>query len=163
VAPCLQCVTLPTNCLSCISTPSNPQFYYNNQCSSTCPSNTYTSGSNCITCDVPSNCATCISSSTFCTSCLNGNYLSHPNSGICIPSCITNPYTLTDSVNMVCVSVCPNYTLTISSTCTLCSNGSYYYLASCIPSCPSQFYANATFRACYGCDNSCLNCNGPFP
>jgi len=123
-SPCLQCITLPTNCLNCISSVNNIQYYYNGSCSSTCPSGTYASGYVCLACNSAVGCATCVSSPVICTSCLGGLYLSQPGNGSCIATCVGTANFLLDTVHLVCVSSCPsNMVAPVSGTCMLCSTG----------------------------------------
>ena len=67
-------------------------------------------------------CATCSGSSTACTSCQPGLYLSQPVTGTCSSSCTNPSYTLKDEVNMVCVASCPSNLKATGSSCVLCSS-----------------------------------------
>ena len=124
-SPCSECLGSPTNCVGCSSVGGNPQYFYNNSCYSACPSATYALVNNtCIDCDTTTAmCATCSGSSTACTSCQPGLYLSQPVTGTCISSCTNPSYALKDEVNMVCVATCPsNMIAPGNGSCVLCSS-----------------------------------------
>lgn len=81
-------------------------------CLATCPSYSYSSGSDCLPCS--SRCPTCVNN-TFCSSCSDGYYLS---SGSCFP-CLSDCETCTNST--ACVSCATPYILSANlSTCSLC-------------------------------------------
>jgi proprotein convertase subtilisin/kexin type 5 len=168
---CQQCYGEPTICIGCISTANNPQYFYNGNCSSTCQSGTYANGFNCSDCDSNiSYCATCDLTSTNCTSCVSGRYLSQPGSGTCLTSCpVTGTFSVTDLVNHVCVSTCSNNLVLINmgnnnNTCQYCQNNTFKFTAnsSCIANCPDHYYADNSTWLCAQCDSSCLTCDGGY-
>ena len=163
-SPCGQCLGTPTTCVGCGAVNGVPQYFYNSNCYSTCPTSTYPDASlTCIPCNTTANyCYSCSYSPTNCTSCSPGYYLSQPVSGSCLTSC-TGTYSLKDEVNMVCVSACPsNQIAPGNGSCVLCPSGSYYYNAGCNATCPGNYYADQIQRACMTCDTSCQTCDGSY-
>lgn len=168
---CQQCYGEPTVCTGCISTVSNPQYFYNGSCHSSCFAGTYVNGFNCSACDsAAAFCATCSLTATNCTSCTSGRFLSQPGSGTCLSSCpITGTYSVTDLVNYVCVSTCSNNLVLVNvgnnnNTCQYCPNNTFKLTStsSCVGSCPNYYYADNTTWLCAQCDSSCLTCSGGY-
>jgi len=127
-------MNFPTNCIQCISTISNPQYFYNGQCYSACPSNTFVSGSQCFACDTTVHCDSCSMSATNCTSCLNGRYLSQPSFGSCVVSC-GGSFSLLNTVNNQCVAACPNNLIASSLQCIYCAGVTYKKSGNCVSDC----------------------------
>ena len=168
---CQQCFSEPAICTGCISSSTDPQYFYNSICYSTCPTGTYTNGFNCSICDSSVFCSTCSVSSTNCTSCgVNPGtsaqtYLSQPSFGSCIASCpISGSYSITDVVNFVCVNTCNDNLVLIGSTCNFCQGGNYKFISNntCLAACPDYYYANNITWICANCDSSCLKCAGGY-
>ena len=168
---CDQCYGQPTICTNCTSTASNPKYFYNGSCYSTCPDGTYKNGFNCSLCDTTVFCKTCSIAASNCTSCSpdisinQTKYLNQPDWGVCINACpVSGDYVLTDVVNYGCVKTCANNLKEINGTCNFCQNGTYKFIgnSSCIFPCPNLYYADDVKHICAQCDSSCLTCSGPY-
>lgn len=170
ISICQQCFQEPTICTGCISTALNPQYFYNttNQCYTTCPAGTFTSGFNCSICQAaPALCKTCSLTATNCTSCLNGYFLDQPIYGTCIATCpVSGTYAVSDIVNFVCVNTCDENLMLIlvngSNTCQYCPNNTFKITSNntCASTCPDFYYPNNATWICDSCDSSCLTCDG---
>jgi len=115
-----------------------------------------------VACDTSVNCKSCSLSSTNCTGCLNGLFLSTPTWGTCISTC-SGTFSLYDTVNYLCTSSC-SYNLVLSgSTCVMCSGNTYKDVNSstCVSNCSNRYYPDTTLHLCAQCDSSCLTCDGP--
>jgi proprotein convertase subtilisin/kexin type 5 len=96
---CGECLGAPDACTACQSSQGNIQYYYNGNCYSSCPSNTYLVSDQCFDCDASVNCKTCDMAATNCTSCLNGLFLDNPTSGACSSTCPNPTYSIKDVIN----------------------------------------------------------------
>jgi len=136
---CASCVTTATNCLSCSGT----TYLNGNTCVAICPNGEWprSSDNTCQNCD--SSCQTCVSpgTSTSCSTCNSGFYISGTtcqNCSIVCSTCITN-----------------------AITCLSCPSGSYLFGSNCISSCPDGNWPNTANKTCDSCDSSCLTCQFP--
>lgn len=142
--PCSTCSVSAVNCTTCSST----YYLYSNKCYLTCPTKTYSSGTNCVDCAPP--CDTC-SSANICLSCLT-DFLSN---GSCVTTCPTGTYP-----NVNTCTTCPvNCTACSSSTsCSSCATNYIFYNNNCLTTCPTGLYSNGT--SCLPCSSTCTSCQG---
>ena len=215
---CLTCETSSTNCKSCgsgkffISTQATyeltcPYRYYGGSSTDTCiicstlcqtcngatPSNcltcktgSYVSAGICLPCD--SKCETCSTTSTTCSSCLEGTTLYNNE---CIAGCPKGYYTrsldrtcqkcdascvactgqdalsctecgegqyLSSGSCLVCEIICKTC-LTSSTKCTSCRTGFYCKNNECKATCPNGYYPKNSDNTCQLCEGSCTKCS----
>ena len=170
-----QCLSCNPSCLSCSGGPANnclscnsPNLFYQTTCFSTCPSGSFQDTSaTCMTCNA--GCSVC-SSSTVCSSCVIGFYLSGSQCLSCNPSCLTcngglaNNCLSCNSPNLfyqtTCFSTCPSGSFKdTSTTCMTCNTGCSTCSSSTVCSaCVTSFYL--TGNQCLSCNPSCLSCSG---
>lgn len=146
----LQCTTcLPGSVLS------------NGSCIGSCPSGTFLSPKDNLTCTpCSSQCGTCAGAADFCLTC-NGGQLA--SGGKCVSSCPSNSITTSGT----CTSCHPD--------CATCSGTSFNQCSSCPPNRPvlssgrclltcskTQFFDTAS-GSCQSCDSSCSSCSGAGP
>ena len=168
LSPDNNCIIIPTSCnSSCKSCSLNNNntcnscnsslLFYNYECFSSCPSNTYANYFNkiCYKCN-NSNCSNC-SSEYNCTKCSNLLYNSS-----CYDACPSQTYQ--NSIN-----TCKNcndsncFNCLNETFCTNCSPTKYLYNGSCYTTCPNDTFQITTNKTCYKCNNSnCLNCLSEF-
>ncbi|KAF7294566.1 Extracellular matrix protein FRAS1 [Mycena indigotica] len=133
----------------------------NGQCIESCPSGSFLSPKDnmtCTTCD-PS-CSTCSGSSTSCLTCPNNQVASN---GKCVSTCPSNTF----SSSGACLSCHPD--------CATCTGGSFSQCASCppnrpvlsggrcLPTCSKNQFFDTTSSSCQSCDASCSSCSGSGP
>ncbi len=159
----IQCLPCGANCLTC--NPSSITTCY------TCYSNSFLSGTSCVSCNPNSNCLTCsVNNPTSCTSCPYGYYMTSvaTNSGTvnyCVNSCPGNCLTCSiRTVNKItsafCTSCQQGYGLTITGNCLPClancrvCSGSFQNV--CLQ-CGQGFYLNSNYQ-CAPCSVACTSC-----
>ncbi|OAX36075.1 hypothetical protein K503DRAFT_744939 [Rhizopogon vinicolor AM-OR11-026] len=131
------------------------------KCVASCPSDTFLSPQDNLTCTAcSSSCTSCSGSANFCLTCAN-NLLA--SDGQCVNSCPSN--TFSSSGN--CVSCHPD--------CATCSGGSFNQCTSCnkalpvptsgrcLATCSQNQYFDTTSSTCESCDGSCASCSGAGP
>lgn len=165
---CLKCPTYCTtcasanNCLTCVST-----YFLTLQgsCVSSCPLNTYISGTTCQNCD-PS-CRSCSGPTIYeCLTCPPNIVL---YKGECLSSCPNQTFNSTTKINsynqILCID-CDSTCLTCSgpynTQCTSCFDPNNYLSDStCINYCPAGQYSYTEEMICLQCYTGCLSCFGP--
>ncbi|KAJ6630230.1 insulin-like growth factor binding protein [Mycena sp. CBHHK59/15] len=133
----------------------------NGQCIDSCPSGTFLSPKDnvtCTTCD-PS-CSTCSGSTASCLTCPNNQLASN---GKCISTCPSNTF----STSGAC--------LACHADCATCTGGSFTQCATCpaarpvlsggrcLPTCSKAQFFDPTSGACQACDPSCSSCAAAGP
>ncbi|KAJ7063671.1 insulin-like growth factor binding protein [Mycena amicta] len=133
----------------------------NGQCIESCPTGTFLSPKDnmtCTTCDPT--CSTCSGSSTSCLTCPNNQLASD---GKCVSTCPSNTF----SSSGACLSCHPD--------CATCTGGSFSQCASCppnrpvlsggrcLPTCSKTQFFDTTASSCQSCDSSCSSCSGSGP
>lgn len=110
-------------------------LYYNGLCLTSCPIGTLASFGSCVNC--LANCAYCPSSSS-CSSCMPGYYLS--DTGSCILSTVCAPPQI--SFQGGCITSCPLGTYQQALSCNrICDVGTYFYQGLCYyQGCPNRLY-----------------------
>ncbi|KAJ7150880.1 TNFR/NGFR cysteine-rich region family protein [Mycena crocata] len=144
-------------CTGCV-----PGFFLSNgKCVDSCPTGTFVSPQDNVTCTAcDSSCTTCTGSATFCLSCASNQLAA---SGKCVATCPGNTFSASGS----CLTCHPD--------CASCSGASFNQCSSCPPSRPvltngrclptcsrTQFF-DATSSTCLSCDDSCASCSGSGP
>lgn len=179
----------PAKCTSCIipnfnaaSTANELQctgclpgfFLSQGQCVTECPSDTFVSPQDNLTCTCmsyplssgtlnlsdlacDSSCSSCLGSSTFCLACA-GNLLA--SNGKCVQACPSNTFQSSGA----CLTCHPD--------CTTCSGGNFNQCSSCpsdrpvpdngrcLPTCGQSQFFDTTTSSCQSCDSSCSSCSG---
>ncbi|KAK7063843.1 extracellular matrix protein FRAS1 [Favolaschia claudopus] len=133
----------------------------NGQCIDSCPTGTFLSPKDNITCTAcDSSCSTCSGSATSCLSCPN-NQLALD--GKCVSLCPSNTFSASGS----CIACHPD--------CATCSGSSFTQCASCpsnrpvlsngrcLPTCSKAQFFDTTSGTCQSCDASCSSCSGTGP
>ncbi|CAG9329240.1 unnamed protein product [Blepharisma stoltei] len=159
---CLTCKDYSTYCLTCDSAGLYP-YYYDNTCSSSCPSGKYGDGLTCLSCINP--CATC-SSASVCTSCTVKK--SAPNygantylnaDGTCTVTCPDS--TFANSTSYTCDACSPSCSKCSQSAsyCTSCNSPLLLQSGKCVSSCTGGGYYIQSNGVCYPCDSPCNTCS----
>ncbi|KAF9484961.1 growth factor receptor domain-containing protein [Pholiota conissans] len=165
-ASCLSCkypnfssgsVVADVQCASCIA----GTFLSKGKCVSSCPSGTFVSPQDNVTCIAcSSSCGTCVGTADFCLTCPTGQLSS---SGQCVTTCPSNTF----SSGGQCVKCHPD--------CATCSGPSFNQCASCpeglpvlssgrcLPTCTKNQFYDPTSKSCQACDSSCSSCSGAGP
>ncbi|KAJ7750288.1 hypothetical protein B0H16DRAFT_1691637 [Mycena metata] len=130
----------------------------NGQCIDACPTGTFLSPKDNITCTAcDSSCSTCTGSSTTCVTCPNNQLASN---GKCVSTCPSNTF----SASGACVACHPD--------CATCTGSSFSQCASCpstrpvlssgrcLPTCSKSQFFDPTSSSCQTCDASCSSCSG---
>lgn len=131
------------------------------KCVTNCPSGTFLSPQDNLTCTAcSSSCTSCAGSATTCLTCANNLLASN---GQCVNSCPSNKF----SSSGACISCHPD--------CATCSGTSFNQCTSCSKTLPvltngrclatcsqSQFF-DTTSSTCQSCDSSCASCSGAGP
>ncbi|KAF7348623.1 Extracellular matrix protein FRAS1 [Mycena venus] len=172
----LECDSCGSKCTSCkipnfssISTVNQLQctgcvpgfFLSNGKCVQSCPSGTFVSPQDNLTCTAcDSSCTTCTGSSTFCLTCASNQLAS---SGKCVATCPSNTFSSSGS----CLTCHPD--------CSTCSGASFNQCTSCppsrpvltngrcLPTCSKTQFFDPTSSTCLPCDASCSSCSGSGP
>ncbi|KAF8968267.1 insulin-like growth factor binding protein [Flammula alnicola] len=131
------------------------------QCIGSCPTGTFVSPQDNITCTAcSSSCGTCVGSADFCLTCPSGQLAS---SGQCVSTCPSNTFSSSGS----CVKCHPD--------CATCSGPSFNQCASCpagrpvltngrcLPTCAKSQFFDKTSASCQPCDSSCSSCSASGP
>ncbi|KAG0706471.1 growth factor receptor domain-containing protein [Suillus ampliporus] len=146
--------TNQAQCTGCL-----PGFYLSQgTCVTSCPSGTFLSPQDNLTCTAcSSSCTSCAGSATTCLTCANNLLASN---GQCVNSCPSNTF----SSSGTCVSCHPD--------CATCSGESFNQCTSCnkalpvltsgrcLATCSQNQYFDTTSSACQSCDSSCASCSG---
>ncbi|KAI9462527.1 insulin-like growth factor binding protein [Russula earlei] len=174
-----ECDSCPSKCTSCgipnfnVSSSINqvqctgclPGFVLSNgQCVQSCPSGTFLSPKDNLTCTAcSSQCGTCVGAADFCLTC-NGSQLA--SGGQCVSSCPSNANAIaTAGTCTVCHPDCATCSGTSFNQCSSCpperpvlSNGR------CLPTCSQkeEFFDRAS-GSCQPCDSTCSSCSGAGP
>ncbi|KAJ7669429.1 TNFR/NGFR cysteine-rich region family protein [Mycena polygramma] len=172
----LECDSCGSKCTSCkipnftsISTVNQLQctgcvpgfFLSNGKCVASCPSGTFVSPQDNLTCTAcDSSCTTCTGSATFCLTCASNQLVA---SGKCVATCPSNTFSSSGS----CLNCHPD--------CASCSGASFNQCSSCpssrpvltngrcLPTCSKTQFFDATSSSCLPCDASCSSCSGSGP
>ncbi|KAF7347454.1 Extracellular matrix protein FRAS1 [Mycena venus] len=133
----------------------------NGQCIDTCPTGTFLSPKDNVTCTAcDSSCSTCSGSATSCLTCPTGQLALN---GKCVSTCPSNTF----SASGVCLACHPD--------CATCNGPSFTQCASCpsnrpvlssgrcLPTCSKAQFFDAASGACQPCDGSCSSCSGSGP
>ncbi|KAJ7676455.1 insulin-like growth factor binding protein [Mycena rosella] len=144
-------------CTGCV-----PGFFLSNgNCVESCPSGTFVSSQDNLTCTAcDSSCTTCTGSATFCLSCASNQLAA---SGKCVATCPANTFSASGS----CLTCHPD--------CASCSGASFNQCSSCppsrpvltngrcLPTCSKTQFFDPTSSTCITCDASCSSCSGSGP
>ncbi|CAK5263996.1 unnamed protein product [Mycena citricolor] len=130
----------------------------NGQCIDSCPSATFLSPRDNVTCTAcDSSCSTCAGSPTTCLTCANNQLAVN---GKCVSTCPSNTF----SSSGVCLDCHPD--------CATCSGGSFSQCLSCpsdrpvlsngrcLPTCNKNQFFETSSSSCQSCDASCSSCSG---
>ncbi|KXN84120.1 Furin-like protease 2, partial [Leucoagaricus sp. SymC.cos] len=147
-------------CTSCIP----GTFLSNGTCVDACPSGTFVSPKDNMTCQsCDSSCATCLGSATFCLTCSSSNQLS--SNGQCVPASSCPKNTFPNPSTSSCLSCHPDCATCSGSSfnqCTTCPpNRPVLSNGRCMPTCSKNEYWDASSNSCKTCDSSCGSCSGP--
>ncbi|KAF5352024.1 hypothetical protein D9758_009411 [Tetrapyrgos nigripes] len=135
-------------------------FLSNGKCVDACPSGTFVSPTDNVTCTAcDSSCGSCVGSAKFCLTCSN-NQLAFE--GSCVASCPSNSIASnTSKICQTCHPDCASCSGTAFNQCSSCpperpvlSNGR------CLPTCSKSQYFDKTSNSCQACDSSCSSCSG---
>lgn len=148
----------PTQCTSCTTT----NFLFGTECyATTCPDNTYygnTISNTCTKCPAP--CLTCShpGTTTTCSACIDGYYLSTTTCLPCIAHCKT-----CNTASTECDVCYTNYVADVAivsndKTC-ICDVGYFMHIGTCLATCPAGFWASTSTRKCESCTPNCASCN----
>ncbi|VDB84516.1 unnamed protein product [Peniophora sp. CBMAI 1063] len=171
-----ECDSCPSKCTSCAISGFNvastidqakctgclPGFVLNNgQCVESCPSGTFLSPKDNLTCTAcSSTCGTCAGSADFCLTCANNALASN---GQCVTSCPSNTFSSSGAC-VACHPDCATCSGTSFSQCSSCpaerpvlSNGR------CLPTCSKNQFFDTASSSCQSCDSSCSSCSGSGP
>ncbi|KAG1835502.1 growth factor receptor domain-containing protein [Suillus variegatus] len=131
------------------------------ECVTSCPSGTFLSPQDNLTCTAcSSSCTSCVGSATNCLTCANNLLASN---GQCVNSCPSNTF----SSSGACISCHPD--------CATCSGASFSQCTSCnkalpvltsgrcLATCSQNQYFDTTSSTCQSCDSSCASCSGAGP
>lgn len=131
------------------------------KCVTSCPSGTFLSPQDNLTCTAcSSSCTSCAGSATTCLTCANNLLASN---GQCVSSCPSNTF----SSSGACISCHPD--------CATCSGASFNQCTSCnkalpvltsgrcLATCSQNQYFDTTSSTCQSCDSSCASCSGAGP
>ncbi|KAJ7651463.1 insulin-like growth factor binding protein [Mycena polygramma] len=131
------------------------------QCIDTCPTGTFLSPKDNVTCTAcDSSCSTCSGSATTCLTCPTGQLALN---GKCVSTCPSNTF----SASGACVACHPDCTTCTGSSFTQCAScpSSRPVLSSgrCLPTCSKAQFFDTSSSACEACDASCSSCSGSGP
>ncbi|KAG2355406.1 hypothetical protein BDR07DRAFT_1474106 [Suillus spraguei] len=116
------------------------------QCVTSCPSGTFLSPQDNLTCPAcSSSCSSCAGSATTCLTCANNLLASN---GQCVSSCPSNTFSSSGS----CVSC--------HADCATCSALPVLTSGRCLATCSQNQYFDTTSSTCQSCDSSCASCSG---
>lgn len=144
-------------CTGCI-----PGFFLSNgTCVSACPSGTFVSPQDnltCLACD--STCSTCAGSSTFCLTCSSNQLAS---GGKCVATCPSNTFSASGSC-LTCHPDCATCSGASFNQCTSCPSSRPVLInGRCLPTCSKSQFFDPTTSSCQACDSSCSSCSGAGP
>ncbi|KAJ7199206.1 TNFR/NGFR cysteine-rich region family protein [Mycena pura] len=144
-------------CTGCV-----PGFFLSNgTCVSSCPSNTFVSPQDNLTCTAcDSSCTACTGSTTFCTTCSSNQLAS---AGKCVATCPANTFSASGSC-LSCHPDCATCTGASISQCSSCpSSRPVLTNGRCVPTCSKTQFFDPTSSSCVACDSSCSSCSGSGP
>lgn len=159
-------------------------FLSNGKCVDSCPSGTFVSPQDNMTCQrmalysthlpyhqltsllfpaCDSTCSTCSGSSTFCLTCSSQNQLAFNGKCFAASSCPKSTFASPSTSSCIsCHPDCSDCSGSSFNKCTACpperpvlSNGR------CMPTCAKNEYWDASANECKSCDSSCGSCSGP--
>ncbi|KAJ7056178.1 TNFR/NGFR cysteine-rich region family protein [Mycena amicta] len=136
-------------------------FLSNGTCVPQCPSGTFVSPQDNLTCTAcDSSCMTCTGSSTFCLSCASNQLAS---GGKCVPTCPSNTFSASGSC-LSCHSDCASCTGSAFNQCSSCpASRPVLTNGRCLPTCSKNEFFDPTSGTCITCDASCSSCSGSGP
>lgn len=146
MSPCLSCMMTSLTCTSCIAGLS----LANGQCLASCPSQTFSAGGICQSCQDP--CQECVNSSSQCTTCKRG-FLQNSS---CLEQCPTGMYGSADL--KICVLCDPSCIVCQGNSlnCTQCQASFVLFQTSCLTTCPEGYYNRS--GQCIVCQSPCMSC-----
>lgn len=146
-------------CTGCL-----PGFFLSQgNCVGSCPSGTFLSPQDNLTCTAcSSSCGTCLGSADFCLTCSSSQQLT--SSGQCVSTCPTGTFT-SNGACVKCHPDCANCSGPSFNQCSTCpSNLPVLTSGRCLPTCSSQSqFFDQTSSSCQACDSSCSSCSGSGP
>ncbi|PBK76440.1 growth factor receptor domain-containing protein [Armillaria solidipes] len=142
-------------CTGCIP----GSFLSNGQCIDSCPTGTFVSPKDNVTCtNCDSSCSTCSGSSTFCLTCPNNQLASD---GSCVSSCPSGTFSSSGSC-LTCHPDCATCSGSSFNQCSTCpSNRPVLNNGRCLPTCSKSQYFDSTSSSCVSCHSTCSTCSGP--
>ncbi|KAJ7889227.1 TNFR/NGFR cysteine-rich region family protein [Mycena leptocephala] len=144
-------------CTGCV-----PGFFLSNgKCVASCPSGTFVSPQDNLTCTAcDSSCTTCTGSATFCLTCASNQLAA---SGKCVATCPANTFSSTGSC-LTCHPDCSTCSGASFNQCTSCpSSRPVLTNGRCLPTCSKTQFFDPTSSTCLPCDSSCSSCSGSGP
>ncbi|KAK7059770.1 extracellular matrix protein FRAS1 [Favolaschia claudopus] len=144
-------------CTGCVS----GFFLSNGKCVESCPSGTFVSPQDNLTCTAcDSSCSTCAGSSTFCLTCASNQLAS---SGKCVSTCPSNTFSSSGSC-LPCHADCTTCSGASFNQCSSCSSSRPVLTnGRCLPTCSKTQFFDPTSSSCLPCDASCSSCSGSGP
>ncbi|KAJ7512376.1 TNFR/NGFR cysteine-rich region family protein [Mycena galericulata] len=172
----LECDSCGAKCTSCkipnfsaISTVNQLQctgcvpgfFLSNGACVASCPSGTFVSPQDNLTCTAcDSSCTTCTGSATFCLTCASNQLAA---AGKCVATCPSNTFSSTGSC-LTCHPDCASCSGASFNQCSSCSSSRPVLTnGRCLPTCSKTQFFDPTSPTCLPCDSSCSSCSGSGP
>ncbi|KAI6037038.1 growth factor receptor domain-containing protein [Pisolithus microcarpus] len=134
---------------------------YQGQCIGSCPSGTFLSPTDNLTCTAcDSTCSTCAGSASYCLTCANNKLASN---GQCVSSCPSNTFSSSGAC-VACHPDCATCSGSAFNQCTSC-NQTLPVLTNgrCLATCSQNQYFDTTSSTCQSCDSSCSSCSGSGP
>ncbi|KAI6123178.1 growth factor receptor domain-containing protein [Pisolithus croceorrhizus] len=134
---------------------------YQGQCIESCPSSTFLSPTDNLTCTAcSSTCSTCAGSASYCLTCANNMLASN---GQCVSSCPSNTFSSSGAC-VTCHPDCATCSGSAFNQCTSC-NQTLPVLTNgrCLATCSQNQYFDTTTSTCQSCDSSCSSCSGSGP
>jgi hypothetical protein len=150
---------------------------FNGSCVESCPSGTFLSPQDNLTCTgklslkllalvltagtaCSSQCGTCLGAANFCLTC-NGNQLA--SDGKCVSSCPSNTLATAGACSP-CHPDCATCSGTSFSQCNSCPSGRPVLSSGrCLPTCSKTQFFDGTSGSCQSCDSSCSSCSSAGP
>jgi proprotein convertase subtilisin/kexin type 5 len=158
------CSLCPLACSSCSSSSicsacASNYYLINGSCLTDCPPAYYPISAQqvCSLCSSGNNSAHCLNcvSLNKCSSCLSP-YLLDSSTQVCVASCNITQVGINGSCHS-CLSPCASC-LNLTTLCTSCLSGYYFYSGQCLPACPSPLVSDSS-SICVSCSTSCLSCS----
>ncbi|KAJ6532610.1 hypothetical protein B0H19DRAFT_1188013 [Mycena capillaripes] len=133
----------------------------NGQCIDTCPTGTFLSPKDNVTCTAcDSSCSTCSGSATSCLTCPTGQLALN---GKCVNTCPSNTFSASGAC-LACHTDCATCSGPSFTQCASCpSNRPVLSSGRCLPTCSKAQFFDIASGTCQPCNGSCSSCSGSGP